>query len=267
MKYSKLILALPFCLALSVQAAGEANAADPAKPLAIVNGTVIPAEFGDLLRQQREAGGQSDETYDDDRIRDALVASELLAQEAVKKGLHKLPRVALIDEYQRKELLARAALEEYVGDNPLSDEMLKAEYERVKARTGDTEYRVRHILVPSEKEAKDIVAKLNRKKAKFEDLAKKQSKDASAGNGGDLGWIGPGGLVPEFAEAMGKLKKGQYTKSPVQTQYGWHVIQVDDTRSTKIPEFDEVRMRIAQQLQKVQIRQYLRELRATAKVE
>ena len=270
MTFSKTVFAITLTLALSAQAAEKAAVEDKAQdgaPVALVNGVAIPAVYADILRRQRQAAGQDDENMDDDRIRDALIASELLAQEAVKKGLDKMPRLVAIQEYQRKELLGRAMLEQFVVEHPISEETLKAEYEKAKKQAGDKEYRARHILVASEKEAKDLIVKLSGKnKAKFEDLAKKHSKDVSAENGGDLGWANAGAVVPEFSVAMVNLKKGQYTKTPVRTQYGWHVIQLEDVRDMNIPPFEEVRMRIAEQMQKVQLRNYLRELRSAAEV-
>jgi peptidyl-prolyl cis-trans isomerase C len=143
-----------------------------------------------------------------------------------------------------------------------------AEYNKAKAKAGETEYRPRHILVNSEKEAKAVIAKLTTgKKAKFDDLAKKESKDSSAGNGGDLGWVLPANLVPEFANAMVGLKKGEISKTPVQTKFGWHVIRMEEIRKLDFPEFDKLKDRIASQMQQLQLRNYVVELRAGARVE
>lgn len=274
MKPHRLLLALPLCLALSAHAdeqaapaAAAAAAPTPEKPLALVNGVAIPAIYADFLRRERAARDQSPELMGDAAIREGLIAAEVMAQEALKKGLDKNPSLIALMEYQRKEILGRALLEDYLRSNPISEETLKSEYDKAKARAGESEYRVSHILVPSEKEAREIIAKLKAKKAKFEELAKKQSKDASAGNGGDLGWISPAGLVPEFAEAMVKLKKGEYTQAPVQTRFGWHVIRLEDSRTLEFPPYEQVKARIAQQLQQIAVRNYVRGLRNAAKVE
>jgi peptidyl-prolyl cis-trans isomerase C len=172
-------------------------------------------------------------------------------------------------EYQKKDILAQAAIDEFAKRNPIGEDVIKSEYDKAKAKAGENEYRPRHILVASEKEARELIEKLTggAKKAKFEDLAKKSSKDPSAGNGGDLGWILPANLVPEFAGAMVKLKKGEVGKDPVQTQFGWHVIKLEDTRKLDFPAYDKLKGRIAGQLQQLQLRKFVQELRATSKVE
>lgn len=243
--------------------------ADANKPVAVVNGVALPAIYGSFIRQSRASRGAAPEAMTDEAIRDSLVNMELLAQEALRKDLDKGPSLVAAIEFQKKELLGQAAIEDFARSHPISDEMVKTEYDKAKAKAGDMEYRPRHILVPSEKEARAIIAKLTTgaKKAKFEDLAKTSSKDSSAGNGGDLGWILPANLVPEFADAMVKLKKGEISKNPVQTKFGWHVIKMEDSRKLDFPEFDKLKGRISGQLQQLQLRKYVQELRATAKVE
>lgn len=265
MKSFRLLSLLVACCALPVHAA-DAPAAD--KPLAIVNGEAVPAIFGNFIRQSRMKRNMPPEALTDDAVKDGAVTATLLAQEAVKKGLDKEPTVAAALEFQKMELLGRAALEDYLRAHPISEDTVKAEYENTKAKAGETEYRARHILVNSEKEAKNFIAKLNAsRKTKFEDLAKKYSKDTSAGNGGDLGWILPANLVPEFAQAMAGLKKGEITRAPVQTRFGWHIIKLEDTRKLDFPEYDKIKTRIAAQLQQQAIAKLVKELAATAKVE
>lgn len=249
-------------------AATPASAPDSNKPLAVVNGTALPPIYGNFIRQSRSARGASPEAMSDESVRDALINVELLAQEALRKGLDKGPTLNAAIEFQKKELLGQATIEDFARSHPISPELVKSEYDKAKAKAGESEFRPRHILVASEKEAREIIAKLTTgKKAKFEDLAKKSSKDSSAGNGGDLGWTLPANLVPEFANAMVKLKKGEISKDPVQTQFGWHVIQLEDSRKLDFPEFDKIKGRIAGQLQQQQVRKFVQELRATAKVE
>lgn len=268
MKRIKMLLALPLTLAVAGQAhAQAAMEAGGSKPIAVVNGVAIPAIYAEFLRNSRTARGQSSETLTDANIRDALVVAEVLAQEAQRTGMDKNPRISALIEFQRKELLGRALLEEHLRKNPISEDVIRAEYNKAKERAGGSEYRVRHILVPSEKDARDIIARIKTRKAKFEDLAKRHSQDPSAENGGDLGWVAPAGLVSEFAEAMTKLKKGQLGDNPVQTRFGWHVIRLDDVRPLQFPAYEEAKERIVQQLQQLAARNYVRELSSTAKVE
>ena len=271
MKRNLLLAAI--CVGLSLPALAEdapapAKGSDPNKIVAVVNGVSLPAIYGGFIKQSRVNRGVPPESLSDDAIRDALVNVELLAQEAVRKGLDKNATVSAAVEFQRKELLGQAVIEDFVRAHPVSEETVKAEYDKAKDNAGDMEYRPRHILVPTEKEARDLIAKLGaNKKLKFEDLAKKYSKDPSAGNGGDLGWIQSSNLVPEFADAMVKLKKGETGKEPVKTRFGWHVIKLDDSRKLEFPEYDKVKGRIASQLQQLQVRKFVQELRTTAKVE
>ena len=275
MKHARLLSLLIACCTLPVQAADMPTttapvAATPAasKPLAVVNGQAIPAMYANFIRQNRIKRNMAPESLTDDAVREGAVTAVLLAQEAVKKGLDKDPTVAAALEFQKMEMLGRAAIEDYLRAHPITEETLKAEYENAKAQAGTTEYRARHILVNSEKEAKEIIAKLSAgKKAKFEDLAKKYSKDTSASNGGDLGWVLPANLVPEFAQAMAGLKKGEITRNPVQTRFGWHVIRLEETRKLDFPDYDKVKTRIAGQLQQQHIGKLVKELVATAKVE
>ncbi len=269
----KLLLAA-LCASLSLNSLADepapapANAPDANKIVAVVNGVSLPAIYGGFIKQSRGNRGAAPEALSDEAIRDALINVELLAQEAVRKGLDKGPTVVAAIEFQKKELLGQATIEDFARSHPISEDTLKAEYEKAKENAGDSEYRPRHILVPTEKEAKDIIAKLAaNKRLKFEDLAKKQSKDSSAGNGGDLGWILPSNLVPEFAEAMVNMKKGEISKEPVKTRFGWHVIKLDDTRKLAFPDYDKVKGRIASQLQQQQVRKFVQELRSTAKIE
>jgi peptidyl-prolyl cis-trans isomerase C len=274
MKTARLLSLLIACCALPVQAADTPAAAAPvsapaaSKPLAVVNGEAVPAMYANFIRQNRIKRNMAPEALTDDAVKEGAVTAVLLAQQAVKKGLDKDPTVAAALEFQKMELLGRATIEDFLRANPIKEDAVKAEYDSAKAQAGTTEYRARHILVNSEKEAKEVIAKLSAgKKAKFEDLAKKYSKDTSASNGGDLGWVLPANLVPEFAQAMVGLKKGEITKNPVQTRFGWHVIRLEETRKLDFPDYDKIKTRIASQLQQQQIGKLVKELVATAKVE
>jgi peptidyl-prolyl cis-trans isomerase C len=249
-------------------AATDTKAAEPSRALATVNGVALPQVFANFVRQSRMNRGGTPEALTDESVRDAVITAELLAQEAVRKGLDKGPTLIAAMEFQKKEMLSQALIEDFVRSHPIDEEVVKAEYAKTQAKAGNTEYRARHILVNTEKEAKDIIAKLTTgKKAKFEDLAKKESKDSSASNGGDLGWTLPANLVPEFANAMIKLKKGEVSKEPVQTKFGWHVIRLEETRKLDFPTYDKLKNRIASQMQQQQLRKYIQELRAGAKIE
>ncbi len=271
MKHVRLLSLLITCCALPVQAANtpaSAPAAADDKPVAVVNGVAVPALYANFIRQNRQKRNMPPEALTNEAIKDGAVTAELLAQEAVKKHLDKDPMVAAALQFQKTELLGRAAVEDYLHAHPISEVTLKAEYEKAKTRAGTAEYRAEHILVGSEKEANEIIAKLGSgKKSKFEDLARKSSKDSSAGNGGDLGWVLPANLVPEFAQAMVGLKKGQVSRTPVQTRFGWHVIRLEDTRKFNFPEYDKLKNRIAGELQQQEIGKLVKELATTAKVE
>jgi peptidyl-prolyl cis-trans isomerase C len=242
---------------------------DPNTPVARVNGVVLNAISLSLLREQRAGrGGQAAQQNNDEYLRDSLVNAEIMAQEASKLGLDKAIGLQAALELSRKELLGRALVEDFMSKHPVAEDRIKTEYDRLKAKAGGTEYRARHILVADEKLAKDLIAKLGSKKpAKFEDLAKANSKDGSAKAGGDLGWMAPSNLVPEFASAMTQLKKGEYSKTPVKTQFGWHIIKMEESRAIAFPDIDKVKERISNQLAQSDIRKYIGELRAVAKVE
>jgi peptidyl-prolyl cis-trans isomerase C len=280
MKLKLLIAVLTASIGLIPQAATAANeattkatenaaTASTNKPLAVVNGVALPQIFANFVRQGRMGRNSPPEALTEESIREAVVTAELMSQEAIRKGLANGPTLQAALEFQKKELLSKALIEEFVRNNPIQEEAVRAEYDKAKAKAGTTEYRPRHILLNSEKEANAVIAKLTtgKKKAKFEDLAKTESKDSSAGNGGDLGWVLPANLVPEFAEAMTKLKAGEISKKPVQTKFGWHVIRMEEIRSLDFPEYDKLKERIASQMQQLQLRKYVVELRAGARVE
>lgn len=242
---------------------------DPATPsVAVVNGTPIPAIYAQVLRQERAARGQAPAEITEEQLRQLLVTVEVQAQAAQQKGLDKPETVRAILELQRKESLVKLLQEDFIRTHQIPDELIRSQYDQLKARTGDTEYHVRHILVEDEKSAKDLIAKLTgKKKAKFEDLAKDNSRDGSAKEGGDLGWINPNSVVPEFAGAMRELKKGEVTPKPVQTRVGWHIIKLEESRKIDFPEYEKAKERIAAELLQIEYRKYVEELKAAAKVE
>ena len=235
--------------------------------LAKVNGVAIPQSRADLLMKEMAAQGRPDTPEMRDAIKQELINREIVAQEAVKKGLHKRPDVTLQIELQRQAVLINAYLQDYLKANPVSEDDLKKEYESVKASAASREYKVRHILVESEDEAKQVLAQL-KKGGNFEKLAAEKSKDqGSKGRGGDLDWATPARYVPAFGQAITKLKKGQLSDPPVQTQFGWHVIRLDDERPAKFPAFEEVKPQIEQQLRQQTVNKAFSDLRAKAKIE
>jgi peptidyl-prolyl cis-trans isomerase C len=248
-------------------ASAAATKAAPGKPLATVNGKPIPALYGELVKREM-AQGQPDTPQLDARVRESLINLELLSQAAVGKGLDKEPNLAAALDIRRKDQLAKAYLEDYVKAHPVADAEIQAAYDKAKTEAVEPEYHARHILVKSEAEAKKLIAELDTKKAKFEDLAKKYSKDpGSAKNGGLLEWSDRRAFVPEFSDALAKLKKGEMTETPVKTQFGWHVIRVDDVRKPVLPPLEQVRGEIVKQLQQQRVRDAITAVRAGAKIE
>ncbi len=248
------------------KSAAAAPAAGTTKALAVVNGVTIPQEQFDVLKQDRAAQGQPINEQSSAALRDSLINAEILSQQAIKKGLDKDSAIQARLDLAKTQMLAQAYIADYVKSHPITEAAMKAEYDRVKGLMGTKEYEVRHILVDNEAEAKDIIAQLG-KKAKFEDLAKKKSKDSSAANGGQLGWVAPGNLVKEFSEAMVQLKKGEYTKTPVHSKFGWHVIRVDEIRDLKLPPYDQIKDQLRGDMEQQAVKKLVTDLRASAKVE
>ena len=254
-------LVLAVALAFSSAAlAGEA-------PAARVNGVAIPAYRLDAAIKNRAAQGQPDTPETRKAIRDALINQEVVAQEAVKRGLDKQPQVAARIELDRQNALANAFFEDYLKKNPTSDEALRKDYERLKPQVPAKEYKVRHILVDKEDEAKSIIAQI-RKGGSFDKLAAEHSNDpGSKGRGGDLDWGPAERYVKPFADAVTRLKKGQMTDAPVKSDFGFHIIRLDDERATKIPSFEEAKPQLQQMVQTQQVQKAISDLRAKAKVE
>lgn len=237
------------------------------KSAALVNGISIPQARIDLRVKAAAAQGQADSPELRKAIRDDMINLEVMAQEATKLGLDKNPDIAQQLELARQSVLAGSFVQNHVKDHPISEDQLQQEYDNAKARLeGAKEYNPRHILVASEEEAKAIIKQLG-KKVKFEKLATKSKDSGSAQRGGELGWMIPGNLDPAFASAMVNLKKGEYTKEPVQSQFGWHVIRLDDVRNLKVPPFEEIKAQMQQRLQQQSIKTAIDDLRAKAKIE
>ena len=238
-----------------------------AQNLAIVNGKPVPKERAELLKQQVERSGRPITPEVESQIKEEVIAREIFLQEAKKRGLEASKDFKSQMELARQTILIRELFADYQKKNPVSDAEIQAEYDKFVAANSGKEYKASHILVEKEDEAKAIIASI-KQGAKFEDIAKKQSKDPGSGaRGGDLDWANPNSYVSEFTEAMLKLKKGEMTAEPVKSQFGWHIIRLDDERQAQLPKLEEVKPQIAQQLQQQKLGQFQEELRAKAKVE
>lgn len=249
-----------------------------AQNVAIVNGVAVPETrlkaLEDQIKAQAARLGQPVPPDVQAQLKEEVIAREVFAQQAKKLGLEATPDFRAKMELARQGLLANELFERYEKDHPITDAAAKAEYDKVvKEQTpaaGTKEYKASHILVDNEAEAKKIIAEIDGG-AKFEDLAKKDSKDPGSGaQGGDLGWATAATYVPEFAAALEKLKKGEMTQEPVKTQFGWHIIRLDDVRDApapKVPPFDQVKAQIKQQMEQQQLVKYQQELRAKAKIQ
>jgi len=238
-----------------------------AQNVATVNGKPIPAAKVDQVVKQVVAQGKA---TDSPQLREAikrdLIGREVLIQEADKQGIGTRPEVKNQIENARQSIIINAMLADYIKKHPVTDAEIKAEYDKFKAQVGDKEYHARHILVGTEDEAKAIISKL-KGGAKFEDLAKQSKDPGSAQNGGDLDWASPANFVPEFSKAMTSLNKGQITETPVKTQFGYHVIKLEDTRAAKIPALEEVKPQVAEQLQQRKLAAFREELMKKAKIQ
>jgi len=252
----------PKAPAKGAAAPAAAAPASPAAPAPSASGKELyPKSTFDFMLKERLAAGAPDTPELRNAVRDELNTRELLAREARKKGLDKSADVKNQMDLAAQTVLIRSYVADWVKSNPISDAQLRKEYESIKAQLGDKEYKVRHILVDKEDEAKEIIAALQ-KGEKFEKLAERSKDPGSKANGGDLDWNAPANFVKPFSDAMVKLEKGKFTAQPVQTQFGWHVIRVDDVREAKIPSFDEVKPQLSQRLQGQHLDEYFRDLRA-----
>lgn len=237
---------------------------------ATVNGTAVNQSRVDLLVKQQAAQGQPDSPELRKNIIEHLAMQLLLSQEAIKNGLHKTPEVMDQVDLAQQSILANAFVQDHLK-SPATDDMLKAEYDQLKTKMtglGGSEFKARHILVDKEAEAKDIIAKLKANPKLFDALAMEKSKDpGSKGKGGDLGWFDPRGMVPEFGAAVAKLAKGKFTEEPVKSQFGYHVILLEDSRPKQIPSFDQIKPMLQQQVQQQSLKKLLDDTKARAKIE
>ena len=238
-----------------------------AQNLAIVNGKAVPKTRMEALSQQVARSGRPITPEIEAQIKEEVIAREIFMQEAQKRGLDATDDFKTQMELARQTLLIRELFGEFQKKNPETEEDIKAEFDKFVAANSGKEFRARHILVEKEDQAKAIIANL-KKGGKFEEIAKKQSKDPGSGaNGGDLDWASPGNYVKEFSEAMVALKKGQLTEKPVKSQFGFHIIKLEDVRDVQLPKFEDVKPQIAQQLGQSKLSAFQEELRGKAKIE
>jgi peptidyl-prolyl cis-trans isomerase C len=254
-------------LGISGLIAVTAVQAQTGSSMAKVNGVAIPQSRLEFIMKARAAQDQPDTPEARKALREDLITEEVIAQEAKKKGLDKDPDFVTQLEMARQTALVRAYQVDYIKNHPVSDEELRKEYETVKTQMGDKEYKAHHVLVASEAEAKDIIARI-KKGTKLEKIAEEKSLDTGSKNkGGELDWSPAASYVQPFAEALTKLTKGQLTEQPVKTPFGWHVIRLDDVRPLKVPPFEEIKQNLAQRVLQRQFAASVGELRSKAKVE
>jgi peptidyl-prolyl cis-trans isomerase C len=269
----KKFLTLLLALSLTALAACQQKAAAPAAatttgtPVALVNGKPISSETFDFYVKSRANKATADLTAEQkQQLLDELIRVELTAQQAVKEGLDKQSDVIDRLDLTRQNVLADAVVQNYMKGKTPTEQELRAEYETQVAAMSKTEYKARHILVATEPYAQAIIEKLH-KGADFAEIARKESMDNSKNEGGELGWFKPQGMVPQFADAVAALKKGEITAKPVQTQYGWHVIQLEDTREVVPPDFEQAKEQLGRIVQQKKLQAYIDELKKTATIE
>jgi len=238
-----------------------------AQNIATVNGKPVPKARVDALLKQVTRSGQPVTLEIEAQAKDQVVLREIFTQEAEKQGIQNSKEFQDQMALVRQSVLLQQLFQSYASKVQISDAEAKAEYDKIKAEQGGQEFHARHILVDNEDEAKKLIAQI-KAGSKFEDIAKKSSKDTgSAENGGDLDWAKPGNYVPEFSTALQGLKKGQMTDAPVKTQFGYHIIRLEDTRTAQFPSFDEVKDKIKQQKEQVKLQEYQEKLRKSAKTD
>jgi peptidyl-prolyl cis-trans isomerase C len=255
-------------LAIAAALALAAPLAALAQNVAIVNGKAVPKSRVDALMEQATRGGQQPRTPElEQQVRDEVVMREIFMQEAERRGLAGGAEYKTKMEFARQQILIGELFADHQKKNPVNDADAKAEYDKIKAANAGTEYRARHILVEKEDEAKSLLAQI-KNGGNFEELAKKHSKDPGSGaNGGDLDYASASSYVPEFSQAMVALKKGEVTPAPVKSQFGWHIIRLEDTREAQFPSFDEVKGQLVQRMQQQRVAALRDELRAKAKTD
>lgn len=239
---------------------GESNA------LVSVNGVPISQAAAETFVAEQVAQGTPDTPQLRQAVRDELVRREVVSQAARAEKLDKTPDVIAQIELSKQAILIRAYVQNYLKKNPSTEEMLRAEYDRLKAATVGKEYKARHVLVESEDDAKAIITKLNAGE-KIETLAAQSKDTGSRENGGDLGWSDPKNFVKPFADALVALEKGKHTATPVKSEFGWHVIVLEDLRNAEPPPYEHVKEQLAQYAQQKKVEKLISDLQAKARIE
>lgn len=264
-------------ITLVVGMIAAAQGATAEKPFVTVNGVAISQITADMFLAQGKANGMPDSPEMKNQLRAELINRELLFQAAKQAGFDKRPEVAsqvnaatrnLLAQLEatKQTLISRAYITDYLNRHPVTEDQMKTSYETNKAEGGNTEYKARHILLKTDAEAKAIIAKLD-KGWKFEELAKQSIEPGASANGGDLGWSSQAKFVKQFAEALTGLKKGGYSSTPVKTEFGYHVIKLDDTRPLNVPSFNEMKPMLLKDTQSRMVERVLAELRAKARIQ
>jgi len=260
------LLATALGLALGACQPKASAPADSSPAVATVNGQPITKGFYEYYVKSLSGKASADLSPEiRGKLLDNMVHGEVIAQEAVKQGLDKTGDTPYVLELSRLQVLGQALGEHYLKDKKPTDAELHAEYDAYVAAAPKVEYHARHILVATEPFAEKVVQRLERGE-KFEDLAKAESMDPSKTNGGDLGWIRPEQVPPEFMKAVAALKPGEYSKTPVQTPFGWHIVELVETRPIAPQSFDERKQRIEQELERKKFKDYIDELMRTAQI-
>ena len=237
-----------------------------AQNIASVNGVAIPSSRLEALVKEATARGKSDTPSLREELKESLINWEVLNQESIRRQINKDTKVLETIELYRQRVMINALFEDMANKNPISDKDIQAEYDKHKEQSTGSEYNAKHILVKTENEAKKIIASL-KKGGKFQDLAKQSLDPGSKAKGGELGWSAPDAYVPPFAAALSKLEKGQFTQEPVKTDFGWHVIMLENVRPAQFPNLEQVRPQIVNALRGQRIDELVTELRKKAKVE
>jgi len=239
----------------------EVKAKD-SKVVATVNGEpIFQSELDDYRTARHIPPGRAD----DKKLLDDLVTQKVVYQNAIKEKLDKDPKIAKELAQMRTRILLSAAVRKAMSDIKVTEQELHAEYDKLKQGMDSTEYKASHILVKDEAQAKKIIAQLG-KGADFADLAKKYSTDPSSKKGGELGWFNPKQMVPQFSQALSQLEKGSYTKVPVKTRFGWHIIKLEDKRQAEPPAFDDIKARLERMLKQQKVRDDIQGLKDKADI-
>lgn len=238
---------------------------DSSAIVATVNGSPITENMVALYSEQRNARSGGKDPGNEEAALQELISLELASQDGVKNGLENKPEVALQINQQRRAVIASAAIQHQVSTNTISEDTLKALYDE-KVGAGGSEYKARHILVETEEKARELIKELDGG-ADFSEMAKKHSTGPSGKEGGDLGWFSPKQMVAPFSEAASKLEKGNYTKDPVKTQFGWHIIMLEDVRGATPPPYEQVVQQLEGLARNQQLQAYLEKLKTDATID